>query len=94
VSQSFRVKKHFSKYSIKLPSLSVLKLEYIIVITPWSLRCRVVLDSESAVAALFTLASLTFCPRLLDIVRSVSPPPHSWFESLSQDIQTTSKFSS
>jgi Pyruvate/2-oxoacid:ferredoxin oxidoreductase delta subunit len=46
-------------------------------------RFRYVLDSPSTVAALFSLANITFCPGLLDVVQSVSAPPLSWFESLS-----------
>ena len=49
-------------------------------------RFRYVLDSEPTVAALFSTASFTFAPGLLDVVRSASPPSHSWFESLSADI--------
>ena len=46
-------------------------------------RFRFVLDSQSAIAALFSLAGVTFCPGLSDVVQSVSAPPLSWFESLS-----------
>ena len=46
-------------------------------------RFRVVLDSDGTTAALFSLASVMFCPGLLEVVQSVSTLPLSWFESLS-----------
>jgi hypothetical protein len=49
-------------------------------------RFRYVLDSDSTVAALFSLAAFTFCPSLLDVVQSAAPPLLSWFKSLPTDI--------
>jgi hypothetical protein len=49
-------------------------------------RFRIVLDSTSTVAALFSLAGFTFCPGLLDVVQSSAPPLLSWFKSLATDI--------
>jgi Zinc-finger of C2H2 type len=49
-------------------------------------RFRHVLDSDSTVAALFSLTAFTFCPSLLDVVQSAAAPLLSWFKSLPTDI--------